>query len=296
MGIYDREYYRDGPSYLDSWISRGKACGESGDLESWTSSGWFTATFELDVGDVLHGQVWRLLTAAFLHDPLSYTHVLFNMLFLWIFGADVEDLYGPREFLALYLTAAVVSNLAYVTTNLQHPEHRALGASGAVMAVTLIFACHYPDRTLYIWLLPVSVWIFVVLMVAKDFFGFLGGSPRDNTAFACHLGGAAFGLAYHYFNWRILSWLPDFSGGRRERRRPSLRLYRDREEGEDEGDGPAPPVAVAAAVPPSEVDEHLEAKLDPLLEKVKQVGLDNLTPHERETLAKISAMLKKRRS
>ena len=49
----------------------------------------------------------RLLSYAFLHDPGDIFHILFNMLFLWWFGSDVEDLYGPREFLSFYLTAAL---------------------------------------------------------------------------------------------------------------------------------------------------------------------------------------------
>ncbi len=101
MGIYDREYYRrDGPSFLQSLTERGKVCkwiilanvgvfviqvvsGTSGDR-------WFTEALELRTWDVLHGELWRLLTYAFLHDPTSVFHILFNMLFLWWFGTEIE--------------------------------------------------------------------------------------------------------------------------------------------------------------------------------------------------------------
>src|SRR5262249_2534757 len=127
MGIYDRDYVRrEGPSFLGSFVERGHVC-------KWliginvavfivqvltlpadpTEMGWFTGAFELDVDHVLHGQVWRLLTYAFLHDPRVIMHILFNMLFLWWFGSDVEDLYGPREFLTFYLSASFVGGLAF---------------------------------------------------------------------------------------------------------------------------------------------------------------------------------------
>src|SRR5581483_11967644 len=99
MGIYDREYYRrEGPSFLGSFVDRGMIC-------KWLigvnvlafvvqmltrESRLFTPFLWLDVEGVLHGEVWRLLTYAFLHDTQSLWHILFNMLFLWWFGSDVE--------------------------------------------------------------------------------------------------------------------------------------------------------------------------------------------------------------
>src|SRR5262249_40804542 len=129
MGIYDRDYYRrDGPSYLGSFMERGTVCkwliginvvvfilqmltrtsGVDPHTERFfQQEGFLTDALILNVDKVLHGQVWRLLTYAFLHDTGSIWHILFNMLFLWWFGRDVEDLYGPREFLVFYLVSAV---------------------------------------------------------------------------------------------------------------------------------------------------------------------------------------------
>ena len=129
MGIYDREYYRrDGPSFLGALPGFGQACKwlilinivcfvlqlvtrtavadprfDRSDIPILQVYSPVTAWLELDTNAVLHGQVWRLLTYAFLHDTGTLWHILFNMLFLWWFGKDVEDLYGPREFLAFYL-------------------------------------------------------------------------------------------------------------------------------------------------------------------------------------------------
>src|SRR5947209_5587545 len=127
MGIYDRDYYRrEGPSYLGSFMERGKVCKWlilinvvcfvlqqfSPDFQTTEQSQPFTEIMQLDAQAVLNGQVWRLLTHAFMHATVM--HILFNMLFLWWFGTDVEDLYGPVEFLTFYLTAAVAGGLAFV--------------------------------------------------------------------------------------------------------------------------------------------------------------------------------------
>src|SRR5208282_52129 len=131
MGIYDREYYRrEGPSLLASLTERGRVCkwliainvvvfllqtlvgNGNSVLEDIPVLGHLTENFDLDTRLVLHGEVWRLLTYAFLHAGIM--HILFNMLFLWWFGADVEDLYGAREFLAFYLVSAFLGGVAFV--------------------------------------------------------------------------------------------------------------------------------------------------------------------------------------
>src|ERR1700722_1893848 len=149
MGIYDRDYYRrDGPSYLGSFLERGRMCKwliginvivfivqmltRVQDDDGSFRYGPVTDLLILNVNAVLHGQVWRLLTYAFLHSTQGLPlHLLFNMLFLWWFGTDVEELYGPREFLAIYLLSGVAGGVLYTLTGLAAPTLPALGASGA---------------------------------------------------------------------------------------------------------------------------------------------------------------------
>jgi membrane associated rhomboid family serine protease len=313
MGIYDRDYYRrEGPSFLASFTEHGKVCKwlivinvvcfviqlltmQRGGADEYgmalpRGSGAFTNFFVLDVDAVLHGQVWRLLTYAFLHSEYSLLHIVFNMLFLWWFGSDVEDLYGPREFLAVYLTAAVVSGLAFMLGSLAHVQlgSQCLGASGAVTAVLVLCAIHYPTRVIYMfYLVPVPIWLFVVFSVAQDLFGLLGGPNDRNVAFAGHLGGAAFGLLYYQMHWRLLNLVPNFSAWRRPRVRSRLRIYREEDE-------PATPVPVAAASP-SNVDEQLEARMDAVLQKVSNHGIESLTEQERSILLQASERLKHKR-
>jgi membrane associated rhomboid family serine protease len=306
MGIYDRDYYRrEGPSFLGSFTDRGKVCkwlvlinvlvfiaqiltAESGRGGFAESTSAVTQALELDGAAVLRGEVWRLLTYAFLHSLQNPWHILINMLLLWWLGSAVEDLYGRKEFLAVYLTGALFGGLAFFVTK---PGGICVGASGAVSAVAVIFACHYPFRTvLLFFVIPMPMWLLVTLFVAQDLIVLL---LRVDTqvAVAGHLGGAAFGFLYYKSEIRLTNLWPSFKGWRRRRSRPPLRVYRGEEE-------PPAPVGVAAPKPrpEAEVDEHLEAKLDAVLEKMSLVGQENLTDSEREILLRASEIYRKRRS
>ena len=124
--------------------------------------------------DLLHKpwQFYQLLTYGFVHDPHDLRHILFNMFFLWMFGTDVETIYGRAEFLRIYLVSIVVAGLAWVIFTVAatqagaddrgHAEprdRRWSGASGGIMALMAIFVLHFPRRMFYIWgILPLPAW------------------------------------------------------------------------------------------------------------------------------------------
>jgi membrane associated rhomboid family serine protease len=306
MGIYDRDYYRrDGPSFLGTLTESGRVCRWLLainitcfilQLMTRTQEPFFQEPFTdaliLDVNRVMQGQVWRLLTCAFLHDPAAIMHIVFNMAFLYWFGRDVEDHLGSREFLAFYLVSAVLASVAYVGATLAGLHSgRALGASGAVTAVLVLAALYNPRRmVLLFFLLPIPIWAFVIFIVAKDAFALLG---RTNTgvAVSAHLGGAAFGFAYYTFHWRLTDWLPSLSSLRRRRAKPRLRLYQE----EDEVPTPTPVGARRQPQPAGPADEQLEAQMDAILEKIPRVGMEGLTDHERQLLLRASEAIKRRR-
>ena len=199
---------------------------------------------------MLHGEVWRLLTVAFLHDPVSPWHILINMFLLWWAGTDVEERYGPREFLAFYLSAAILSSVVYTATMLG-PNQPAVGALGAVTAVLVLLACHDPHRTILLFLvIPMPIWLLVVGSVGYDFYVY-ASETTSRVAVTGHLGGALFGFLYYKWHWRLSSLWPDFKGWRGGR--PELRIYR-----EDEAQTP-----VAVAAPADNDLEHLEASSTP---------------------------------
>jgi membrane associated rhomboid family serine protease len=315
MGIYDRDYYRnEGPGFLASITEHGKVCKwlilinvilfvfqlltraqfptDDGlqtptNIEDLLPVGWLTKVLWLDVNRVLHGEVWRLLTYGFVHDEFSMWHIVFNMIFLWWFGSDVEDLYGPREFLAVYLTSIVLGGVAFVIGNLlKMPGQFCLGASGGVMTVMVLSALHYPNRIIMLfYFLPVPIWIFVLFVVAKDLYPLLSGTPTSTAVLA----GAAFGYVYYKMEWRMLNFLPSPRSWRRQRQRAKLRIFREEEE-------PQTPVhAIQAKAPTSNMDEQLEARMDAVLQKVSDHGLESLTEQEREILVRASERMKRKR-
>ncbi len=307
MGIYDREYYRrEGSGFLAGFADRGQVCKwlilaniavfllqlmtrqvTLGDERF--SNGVVTDALILNVPQVMEGQVWRLFTYAFLHDTKGFPwHILINMLFLWWFGKEIEDLYGSREFLCFYLVSALLGGVAFTIWGLTGTGHGllCLGASGAVTAVMVVFALHFPHRVIYLWfVLPVPIWAFVVFQIAQDTLIFVS-DQHSRTAVVVHLAGAAFGFFYQKRHWRLANYWPNWSAWRRPGR-SRLRVYRE--------DDAQTPVAVAAP-PAGDADEHLEAKVDAVLEKVARHGQASLTDSERQILVRASEVYKRRRT
>jgi len=226
---------------------------------------------------------WQLLTYGFVHSIDSLAHVAFNMLGLFFLGRDVEALYGKREFLKIYLVAVVASGAAWVATQFLpgSPHSYVIGASGAVMCVTVLFACNFPNRMIYVFgILPVAAWVLCVIYILQDVWGAVEDRYKfgGGTAYVAHLGGAALGLAYYRLGWNFNRWtparfkLPSFS--KVFDRSPKLKVH-------EPGDDP-PPLS-------------LEAEMDRILAKISDTGFESLTPDERRTLERASARFQKRR-
>jgi membrane associated rhomboid family serine protease len=143
---------------------------------------------------------WQLLSYQFLHDPWGIMHLLFNMVFLWVFGIVVEDRLGRVGFLAFYLAGGVVAGLVQIATS----PAPVIGASGSTAAVAGAFLALFPRGRIMVLLfflligvysIP-AVW-FIGLYVLLDLLGAVGnllGGRGSGVAFAAHLGGYAFGL------------------------------------------------------------------------------------------------------
>lgn len=154
------------------------------------------------------GRVWTLLTSEFSH--LLFLHFFLNMYVLASFGPIVERTIGSGRFLAFYLIAAVLSSLSHAGVSafvLGKPQLPALGASGAISGVIMLFALLYPRARIFLFgIVPMPAIFGAVLFVGIDAAGLVaqtegGGLPIGHGA---HLGGAATGLLYYLFVIRHL--------------------------------------------------------------------------------------------
>jgi membrane associated rhomboid family serine protease len=212
---------------------------------------------ELDTNKVVHrAEGWRLLTHAFCHARGGIFHILFNMLFLYWFGCTLEMMYGWREFLLFYLAAAVFAGLTYVGVELATGSRiPAIGASGAVMAVVMLYAMHFPREPIRIIWFSVEMRWLVLFYLIWDLHPVLLALAGDRiftgVASAAHLGGLAFGFVYAKFDWRLepIAFWP--GRGRRYQRRATRSGVREL---------------------PSRLTATAESRLDDALDRLSEAG------------------------
>jgi membrane associated rhomboid family serine protease len=139
---------------------------------------------------------WTLLTSMFMH--AGWMHLLGNMLFLWIFGDNIEDDLGHFRFLVFYLLTGVLASLAHVYMNHEGEDARipSLGASGAISGVLGAYLIRHPQRKVHMLLLfrfIITVPAIVALGVwfAMQMLGGIGSlsGEGDGVAYAAHIGG-----------------------------------------------------------------------------------------------------------
>jgi len=147
-------------------------------------------------------RIWQPFTYIFLHGGLF--HLLINMLMLWMFGRELELLWGKKRFLNYFFICGVGAGLIEVLIKTipvffgkPLSDVPTIGASGAIFGILIANAVLFPDRR--IWLIPLPVTIpmrpYVAVMAAIEFFSTLG-TGGDNVSHLCHLGGMLVGYIY----------------------------------------------------------------------------------------------------
>jgi membrane associated rhomboid family serine protease len=184
--------------------------------------------------------LWQPVTYLFLH--AGFFHILFNMLALWMFGVELERLWGTRFFLKYYFLTGVGAAFTTILLAFLPLGHLSLllrfvptvGASGAIYGLLLAYALYFPDRQLFMFPIPIPI-------TAKYFVMILGGiallssmsASQGGVANIAHLGGLAFGylylrvwrtrplaeMKYRYFKWkmnRVRRKFDVYSGGKKD--------------------------------------------------------------------------------
>ena len=135
-------------------------------------------------------ELWQLVTYSFLHG--GPTHILFNMLGLYMFGSDIERLFGSRFFAAYYLACVVAAAVCHlvVTALLGSPPYPTVGASGGVYGLLLAYGLYFPNRQVMLLIppIPMRARTFVIVFAVIELVLGVTGTAAGIAHFA-HLGG-----------------------------------------------------------------------------------------------------------
>jgi membrane associated rhomboid family serine protease len=165
----------------------------------------------------LHFELWRLVSYMFLHDPNSMFHIIFNMLVLWWFGPELEDIWGGRKFLIFYFICGVGAGLFSFFNLFINPDVLVIGASGAVLGLLTAYALYYPATpVLLFFVLPMKMRTLIIgyaaISVFMSFSGGAGGGGK--VSHITHLGGIVVAFIYMkifpsielWFRKRVYVW------------------------------------------------------------------------------------------
>jgi membrane associated rhomboid family serine protease len=178
-------------------------------LKAFTNFGYsLRDAFSLIPEKVVHGWIFQIVTYSFLHQGVL--HILFNMLGLWMFGAQLESDWGHKRFLEFYffcVIGAALTTIAISYTGVGGvlPSTQTVGASGGVLGILMAFGMLYGDREIMLFPIPFTIRAkyfvagiaFITLVEAISASG--AESHGSNVAYFAHLGGLLFGFVYVKF-------------------------------------------------------------------------------------------------
>ncbi|MEE8340935.1 MAG: rhomboid family intramembrane serine protease [Candidatus Neomarinimicrobiota bacterium] len=149
--------------------------------------------------------IWQPITYMFMHGGVW--HVAINMFVLWMFGTELETIWGKKEFLKYYFVTGFGAGMIWLFFNIGGSDAILIGASGAVYGILMAYGLMFPNRTVYVYFLfPVKVKWFVLFIGAVAFFSSMG--TGSNISHLTHLSGMLIGYLYLRFSdhWRKITF------------------------------------------------------------------------------------------
>jgi membrane associated rhomboid family serine protease len=226
------------------------------------------------VGFIQELKLWQVVTYMFLHG--GWFHILFNLLTLWMFAGEIEQLWGSNLFLRYYLVTGIGAGFFIIAMNyfiyLQYQmDPVTIGASGALYGILLAYGLTWPDRKVLLYfIIPIKIKYLVLIFGCIEFFGMVSSAAGTggNISHIGHLGGLITGFIYIYTRMR---------GG------PAFKSTGN--EGKDNIFNRALKKA-RLKKKKKEIETRIQSKkiIDELLEKIARQGMSSLSPQERNRL------------
>lgn len=225
---------------------------------------------------------WTLITYAFLH--FRFLHLLFNMLVLNFAGRLFLTFFSQRQFLGLYLLAAIFSGIAFVVGYYFLGQVSSIvGASGAIMAILVATATYAPQMNLRLLLIGnVKLWMFTAVVLAIDLIQIFVENTGGHIA---HLAGAFFGFIFIKLLQsgtdlsKMVTFISDgISSVSLGRQKPAFKkVHRNYNSPKRSEQKPAPRIVTK---------DKTQQQIDEILDKISRSGYDSLTKDEKEFLFK----------
>jgi membrane associated rhomboid family serine protease len=218
-----------------------------------------------------HGQVWRLISYALLHDSGGFFHIAFNMLGLWMFGKEIEYMWGNKKFFQFYIfTALFAGAFSLLSILLGSPGIIIIGASGAIMALLVVYAYYFPQRQLlFFFVIPMKVKTAVIIYAIISVWGTRSGA--GSIAHITHLGGILAGFLWIRIGDQIDFMLRNISAFFQNSSLSQKTEYK-----------------FERKTPKRNLDINME-EIDRILDKINNNGIHSLTAQERKILQNASA-------
>ena len=250
---------------------------------------------------------WQLITYQFMHG--GFGHIFFNLFALWMFGAELENLWGSKKFLVFYLVSGIGAGLTQLLISPMFSQVApTVGASGSVYGIMLAFAMTYPNRSIFIFpfFIPIKAKFLILLLVGADLL--MGFTTQSSVAHFAHLGGAATGFLLLKFGdqtgiYKILDFIysnKDSTSSKFSKQQSNVYRvnwqktnpgYYDDDDAYTVDD--TRPADRSARSSDLWVDgENItQSRIDEILDKISETGYQNLTEKEKRILYELSQKL-----
>lgn len=239
--------------------------------------------------DVFPFYPWQLFTYLFMHG--GFWHLFLNMFALWMFGMELENIWGSKKFLTYYLMCGVGAGLANILltplfTGLQLPT---VGASGSVYGILVAFGMLFPNREIMLYFLfPIKAKYFVIIYMVIEL---LSVGSNTGVAHFAHLGGGLIGFLYLLITRNNVNDLFRFDKKPKVTSKRPTNIYRNKYyEKYNTGSGSGGDISDAEYYSKGgdSDSEITQERVDEILDKIGKSGYQNLTEEEKRILFEAS--------